>query len=249
MASSLQPQLQMLIANDDYCGNLSTSYLRSILDCAYAFGGTTGIFWGYLSDRIGRRRVTLLGLWTMCACCLSMGFATDLASCTIFRFMAGLASSTIVVTTLTMIGDLSDNTTERAKNVARLPLVALCGSVGPVLQRMVSGSINSSGTVWEKFPALGSQIACGSLVFLIAITASIMLREVSQIVVSQIVHFADCYRHCPFPLIGQMKPWIWIARRPLSCPLMTRTTLPSAWLTSSARTLSLSISSSKRLPS
>jgi len=177
MASSLQPQLQMLIANDDYCGNLSTSYLRSILDCAYAFGGTTGIFWGYLSDRIGRRRVTLLGVWAMFVCCLSMGFATDLASCTIFRFVAGLASSTIVVSTLTMIGDLSTNTTERAMNVARLPLIALCGSIGPVIQGMVSGSLNSSGTVWEKFPALSSQIACGSVVLLIATTATIMLRE------------------------------------------------------------------------
>jgi len=42
---------------------------------------------------------------------------------------------------------------------------------------MVSGSLNSSGTVWEKFPALSSQIACGSVVLLIATTATIMLRE------------------------------------------------------------------------
>jgi MFS family permease len=76
MASSLQPQLQMLIANNDLCGNLSTSYLRSILDCAYAFGGTMGILWGYLSDRIGRRRVALLGLWSMFVCCLSMGVSS-----------------------------------------------------------------------------------------------------------------------------------------------------------------------------
>jgi MFS family permease len=95
MASSLQPQLQMLISENDYCGNLSTSYLRSILDSAYAFGGTAGIFWGYLADRMGRRRVTLMGLWAMFVCCLSMGFATNLASCTIFRYFAGLASSTV----------------------------------------------------------------------------------------------------------------------------------------------------------
>jgi MFS family permease len=180
MASSLQPQLQMLTSNDEYCGNLSASYLRSILDCAYAFGGTTGIFWGWLADRIGRRRVTILGLWAMFLCCFFQGFATDLASCTIFRFFAGLASSTIVVTTLTMIGDLSENPTKRAKNVARLPLIALCGSIGPILQGMVSGNVNSSGAVWEKFPILKSQIACGSLVLSIAITASIMLQEVNM---------------------------------------------------------------------
>ncbi|KAH7399248.1 major facilitator superfamily domain-containing protein [Pyrenochaeta sp. MPI-SDFR-AT-0127] len=177
LASSLQPQLQMLLSSSDYCGNISTSYLRSILDCAYAFGGTTGLFWGYLADRMGRRRVTLLGLWSMLICCLSMGFATSLASCTIFRFFAGMASSTIVCTSLTMIGDLSATAEERAKNVARLPLISLCGSLGPLMQGMVSESLQAYGMVWEKFPMLGSELACASLLFAIALTASIKLKE------------------------------------------------------------------------
>jgi MFS family permease len=180
MASSLQPQLQMLISDNDYCGNLSTSYLRSILDSAYAFGGTTGIFWGYLADRMGRRRVTLMGLWGMVICCLSMGFATDLASCTIFRYFAGLASSTVLVTTLTMLGDLSPSTGERAASVSRLPLIALFGSIGPIMQEMVSQSLRASGAVWEKYPMLGSQLACGSLVLSITVAATVMLQEVSK---------------------------------------------------------------------
>jgi MFS family permease len=178
MASSLQSQLQMLISGNEFCGNISTSYLSSILDCAYAFGGTTGIFWGYLADRMGRRRVTLFGLWTMFICCLSMGFATSLASCTIFRYFAGLASSTVLVTTLTMLTDLSRSSEERAQNVARLPLIAFFGSIGPIAQTMVSESLHSPGAVWEKFPVLGSQLACGSILLTIAITASIMLKEV-----------------------------------------------------------------------
>ncbi|KAF2635296.1 MFS general substrate transporter [Massarina eburnea CBS 473.64] len=176
MASSLQSQLQMLISGDEFCGNISTSYLSSILDCAYAFGGTTGIFWGYLADRMGRRRVTLLGLWAMFFCCLSMGFATNLASCTIFRYFAGLASSTVLVTTLTMLGDLSESSQARAQNIARMPLIALFGSMGPIAQSMVSKSLRSSG-VWEKYPVLSSQLVCGSLVLTIAVAASILLEE------------------------------------------------------------------------
>jgi MFS family permease len=177
MASSLQSQLQMLLSSSDYCGNLSASYLRSILDCAYAFGGTTGLFWGYLADRMGRRRVTLFGLWTMLICCLCGGFATSLGGCAIFRFFAGMVSSTIVCTSLTMIGDLSTSAESRAKNVARLPLVSLCGSLGPLMQAMVSESLQAYGMVWEKFPTLGSELACGTALFAIAITASIFLRE------------------------------------------------------------------------
>ncbi|KAH8733038.1 major facilitator superfamily domain-containing protein [Phaeosphaeriaceae sp. PMI808] len=177
LASSLQPQLQMLVSSSDYCGNLSTSYLRSILDCAYAFGGTSGLFWGYLADRMGRRRVTLLGLWTMFICCLSGGFVTSLAGCAIFRFAAGLASSTIVCTSLTMIGDLSTTADQRASNVARLPLISLCGSLGPLMQGMVSESLQAYGMVWERFPTLGSELACGIVIFAIALTASVLLKE------------------------------------------------------------------------
>jgi len=177
MASSLQPQLQMLVSSSDYCGNLSTSYLRSILDCAYAFGGTSGLFWGYLADRMGRRRVTLLGLWSMLVCCLVGGFVTSLAGCAVFRFFAGMASSTIVCTSLTMIGDLSSTSEARAKNVARLPLISLCGSLGPVMQAMVSESLQAYGMVWEKFPTLGSELACSTMLFGIALAATLFLGE------------------------------------------------------------------------
>lgn len=177
MASSLQPQLQMLLSSSDYCGNLSTSYLRSILDCAYAFGGTTGLFWGYLADRMGRRRVTLIGLWSMVICCLSMGFATNLAACAFFRFFAGMVSSAVVCTSLTMVGDLSATAEERARNVAKLPIISLCGSVGPLIQGMVSESLQAYGMVWEKFPTLGSELACGSVIFAIAMATSVLLKE------------------------------------------------------------------------
>ncbi|KAF2025821.1 MFS general substrate transporter [Setomelanomma holmii] len=177
MASSLQPQLQMLLSSSNYCGNLTTSYLRSILDCAYAFGGLTGFFWGFLADRMGRRRVTLLGLWASFICCLSGGLVTSLAGCAIFRFFAGMVSSTMVCTSLTMLGDLSPTAEQRAKNVARLPLISLCGSLGPLMQGMVSESLQAYGMVWQKYPTLGSELACASVILAIALTASILLRE------------------------------------------------------------------------
>jgi len=177
LASGLQPQLQMLLSSSDFCGDLSTSYLGSILDCAYAFGGTTGVFWGYLADRMGRRRVSLMGLWTMLLCCLAAGFATTLASCAILRFLAGMASSTVICTSLTMIGDLSTSADQRARNVARLPFISLCGSLGPLVQGMVTESLQAYGMVWERFPTLGSELVCGTILLAIALTASFLLQE------------------------------------------------------------------------
>lgn len=177
LASSLQPQLQMLLSSSDFCGDLSTSYLGSILDCAYAFGGTTGVFWGYLADRMGRRRVSLLGLWTMLVCSLVSGLATTLAGCAILRVLAGMASSTVICTSLTMIGDLSTSAEQKARNVARLPLISLCGSMGPVVQGMVTESLQAYGMVWQRFPTLGSELVCGSILLVIALTASFWLEE------------------------------------------------------------------------
>jgi len=191
LASSLQPQLQMLVSSSDYCGSLSTSYLRSILDCAYAFGGTTGLFWGYLADRMGRRRVTLLGLWSMLICCVSGGFVTSLAGCAIFRFFAGMASSTIVCTSLTMVGDLSVTVEQRAKNVARLPLISLCGSLGPLMQGMVSESLQAYGMVWEKFPTLGSELACAGVLFAITLVATILLKETMPLSTDRVSNHED----------------------------------------------------------
>ncbi|KAI9681135.1 MAG: hypothetical protein M1817_002417 [Caeruleum heppii] len=177
MASSLQPQLKMLINTDDFCGSLSTSYLRSVLDCAYTVGGVAGLFWGRMSDRIGRRPVALIGIFGLSICCLSMGFATNVLSVTIFRLLAGLTSASIAVTTLTMIGDISQSASERVINVSRLPLVALCGSVGPVVQGVVGRSLNAYGAVWERFPLLSSQIVCASMVFLVALAIFMLLEE------------------------------------------------------------------------
>lgn len=167
----------MLIQSDNFCGTLSTSYLRSILDCAYAFGGTAGILWGWLADRMGRRPVALMGLFGMFTCCTLMGFATNLASCAIFRFLAGVVSSSVTVMALTMIGDVSRTAAQRAAHVAMLPLISALGNVGPVVQGFFIARIDGAGALWEKFPLLGSQLACGSVVFLIAVTGTVLLEE------------------------------------------------------------------------
>ncbi|KZF23787.1 MFS general substrate transporter [Xylona heveae TC161] len=177
MASSLQPQLKMLVGKDDFCSTLSASYIRSILDCAYAFGGIGGLFWGWLSDRIGRRPIALIGILGMSGCCMSMGFATNLPVCALLRFFGGLLSSSNAVTTLAMIGDVSNTRSERVKNVARLPFIAACGSVGPLVQGLVRSSVKSVGEIWQKFPLLSSEIACGGLVLLIGIGAVCLLDE------------------------------------------------------------------------
>ena len=70
LRSSLQPQLKMLISNDDFCGSLSTSSVKSTLDYTYALGGAAGLFFGWIADRVGRRPVAITGVISMVGCCI-----------------------------------------------------------------------------------------------------------------------------------------------------------------------------------
>ena len=45
------------------------------------------------------------------------------------------------------------------------------------MQGMVSESLHAYGMVWEKFPTLGSELACATVLFVAAVTASILLKE------------------------------------------------------------------------
>jgi MFS family permease len=153
----------------------------------------------------------------MSACCLSMGFATDLLSCAVFRLAAGLVSSSIVVVCLTMIGDLSRDPAERAGNIAKMPLIAVLGAIGPVTQGFIAKGVEQSGgaEVWRKFPTLSGQIACASVVFVITISACVMLEEVS-LTVALIMTRTDLNdRHCHSKLMQATLP-ILTARRPPS---------------------------------
>lgn len=105
MASSLSSQINILLPSATACLTMNTSFLRSILQCAYYFGSASGVMWGLVADRLGRRKVALLGLVGMSACCISMGFATSFTSFCVLRYIAGAISSALTVSGLAMLAD------------------------------------------------------------------------------------------------------------------------------------------------
>lgn len=185
MASSLSSQISILVPTAGGCSTINTSYLRSLLECAYFFGSATGVFWGLAADRFGRRSVAVFGLVGMSGCCVCMGFANTLAAFAALRFCAGTISSAVTISGLAMIGDITHGSSARTTVVARLPLVAVGGSIGPLLSNMVRhiGQEHLSG-VWKRWPALSGQIACAGLVFAIALTEAFLLKEVRLLLAS-----------------------------------------------------------------
>lgn len=179
MASSLSSQISLLVESTVSCSSLNALFLQSLLECAYVFGGTCGLFWGAAADRFGRRPVALLGLAGMVACCFSMGFVKSLVGYMISRFLAGSIGAAVFTSGLAMLADVSIDSAEKTSNVACLPLVAVCGAVGPMLQSLVKQLEQAaSAGIFKQWPALSGQIACASLIIAIAIPEALCLKEV-----------------------------------------------------------------------
>lgn len=179
MASSLSTQIQVLVPSATACVGVDTSFLRSILQCAYFLGCAAGVAWGCFTDRFGRRKIAMLGLGGMCMCCVTMGFATTLPAMTVLRLCAGMASSAVTVAGLAMLADSTHGCDGRVKVVARLPVVALGGSIGPLAAQMVGKIGDGVGKgLLARFPGLSAQVACAGLVGAIAIAEAMLLREV-----------------------------------------------------------------------
>src|SRR5687767_14077870 len=60
--------------------------------------GVGQLFWGLISDRVGRRPVLLVGLALYAAAAALAGMATDFNTLLLLRFMHGIAGSSMVVT-------------------------------------------------------------------------------------------------------------------------------------------------------
>ncbi|KAI5249530.1 MFS general substrate transporter [Aureobasidium subglaciale] len=179
MAASLSAQIPLLVASSSSaCSDYSSAYIRSLLECAYFFGSTCSIFWGSAADIFGRKVISMLGLVGTLACCLFMGFATSLPGWVTLRFLAGCMSSAIFTSALAMLADLSMPSAASLRTVSCLPLISVCGGIGPLLQSLVRqlGKRAPAG-IWSQWPALNGQVACAGMIFIVLLVEAFCLRE------------------------------------------------------------------------
>lgn len=162
VAASLQPQLTALLRNEKLCSSVDSVYWSGIVEAVFAFGSVAGLFWGWLGDRIGRRPVALIGMIGLAASCFAMGFTTGILSMALVRGFAGLMASSMKVTVWTMLGDVSDTPRAKFRNFAFMPLVAMGGIIGPLLQASLANRFSDS-EVWKQYPILSSQLVCAAM--------------------------------------------------------------------------------------
>ncbi|KAJ9071376.1 hypothetical protein DSO57_1037539 [Entomophthora muscae] len=109
----------------------------------------SGIPWGMLSDRIGRRPVILMGLVGTSISLFMFGLSKSLPWAIVTRSMCGLLSGNVGVIKSAM-AELTDST-NRAKGFSLLPMAGGVGAIiGPVLGGFLANPV-------QKYPALFGQ--------------------------------------------------------------------------------------------
>ncbi|RDL35819.1 MFS general substrate transporter [Venustampulla echinocandica] len=177
---------------------------------AFAFAEfSSGVAWGKLSDRIGRKPVLLTGLAGTALSMLVFGFAPNLPVALLARALGGLLNGNIGVLQTT-VAEMVTVKEHQPRAYTIMPFVWCLGSiVGPMLGGALAKPVDSwptvfvPGSIWDRFPYLLPNLFCTIVVTIGVVIGILFLEE---------THEEKKYRHDPGLEAGK-----WIISKLTSC--------------------------------
>ncbi|KAK1465903.1 major facilitator superfamily transporter [Colletotrichum melonis] len=144
---------------------------------------STGVVWGRLSDKIGRKPVLLMGLFGTALSSLVFGFAPNLTVALIARALGGLLNGNIGVLQTT-VAELVTVKEHQPRAYTIMPLVWCLGSiVGPALGGLLAEPVQSypqyfkAGSIWDQYPFLLPNLFSAATVFCGVVIGLLFLEE------------------------------------------------------------------------
>ncbi|UPK96422.1 hypothetical protein LCI18_007357 [Fusarium solani-melongenae] len=144
---------------------------------------STGVLWGRLSDKIGRKPVLLFGLLGTALSVLVFGFAPSLPVALFARALGGLLNGNIGVLQTT-VAELVTVKEQQPRAYTIMPMVWCIGSIiGPMIGGALARpcisypEIFARGTIWDRYPYLLPNLFSAATVFVGVIIGLLYLDE------------------------------------------------------------------------
>ncbi|KAE8354752.1 MFS general substrate transporter [Aspergillus coremiiformis] len=137
----------------------------------------TNYFWGWLSDRIGRRPVILLGTILTAACFVAFGFCRTLAQAIVVQALMGAVNGNQVLVS-TCLGEITDRSNQ-SKAFTYLPvLYGIGGITGP----LVGGLLVFHHSPWDSskpnpYPYLAPNLMSAAVLVVDFVLSACFLEE------------------------------------------------------------------------
>lgn len=174
--NSFPPYLPDMVSTFPEVGEGSVGTYVGLVASAFAlaqFG--TNFFWGWISDRIGRKPVILIGTLLTAACVLAFGFCKTLWQAVLVQFLMGLVNGNQGIVS-TCLGEITDRSNQ-SRAFMYLPIVyGLGGITGPIVGGVL---VNKDADPREPgvYPYLAPNALSAALLFGEFIVTIIFLEE------------------------------------------------------------------------
>lgn len=163
------------------------SLYAGLVTSAFAFAEfSTGVFWGRLSDRIGRKPVLIAGLVGTLLSMLVFGFASSLPVALLGRALGGALNGNIGVLQTTV----AEIVTEKEHQPFAYSIMPFVWSFGSILGPLIGGALAepclnypqffAPGTLFDRYPFLLPNLVCAAILVVGILVGILFLEETHQ---------------------------------------------------------------------
>ncbi|KAI1503923.1 major facilitator superfamily domain-containing protein [Biscogniauxia marginata] len=206
--TSIFPYAWALVKRFKVGNEQDASFYAGLLISSFALAeALMGMYWGGLSDRIGRKPILLLGCIGTMFSMVMVGFATNIWIALFGRAVGGLLNGNIGVIQ-TMVGELVTKPEHEPRAYSVMPFVWSIGTIiGPAIGGLLADphasypNVFPEGSLFASFPYLLPNLMCAALLLVSIVLGYFLLEETHPDMQPHIMLPDDTYVSNETPLL------------------------------------------------
>ena len=174
--NSIGPYLPQMVATFQDVDPGQVGFYVGLVASSFALAQfATNFFWGWLSDRIGRKPVVLIGTLLTAACFVAFGFCKTLWQAIIVQVLMGLVNGNQGVVS-TCLGEITDRSNQSRAFIYLPVIYGLGGITGPVVGGLLV-SKNAHFSKRDPYPYIKPNLLSAVVLIVDLIITMIFLEE------------------------------------------------------------------------